>query len=145
MLEQRSIRFADVATARRFSVEMELTEAPSFGFHGLDSFWRAVPADELEGLLSSISRARVMSPWMRVMILGYARQRRWAEANLALTCYERQLGTAKTIEALCKVSPDVGAVVYDAIRRLGAWGAPRQVEIDVGTVGEQKRVSACSG
>jgi predicted O-methyltransferase YrrM len=120
MLEQRGIRFADVVTARRFSVEMERTEAPSFGFHGLYNFWRSVPAEELEGLLRSMSRAQAMSKWMAVLILEYARQRRWTEANLALTCYERQLGTAKTVQALTEVSPDVGAVVYDAIRRLDA-------------------------
>jgi hypothetical protein len=54
------------------------------------------------------------------LILEYARQRRWGEADLALTCYERQLGTAKTIEALSGFSPGLAAVVYDAIRRLGA-------------------------
>lgn len=120
MLEQRGIRFADVATARRFSVELPLTEAPSFGFHGLFNFWRAVPAEELDGVLNSMSPAAARSRWLGILILEYARQRRWAEANSALTCCERQLGTAKTIQALTEVSPTVGAVAYDAIRRLNA-------------------------
>jgi hypothetical protein len=123
MLEQRGVRFADLATARRFSVEMELTKAPSFGFHGLYNFWRAVPAEELDGILNSMSPEAARSKWLAVLIVEYARQRRWAEANLALTAYERQLGTAKTIEALSEVSPAVGAVMYDTIRHLDARGS----------------------
>lgn len=118
VLEQRGICFADLATARRFAVELERTEAPSFGFHGVSNFWRVIQPDELEAVLSSMSSSAASSPWLAVLILEYACQRRWSEANLALTRYERQIGTAKTIEALAKGS-SAGAVVYDVIRRLG--------------------------
>jgi hypothetical protein len=117
-LEQRGIRFADLATARRFSVEIERTEAPSFGFHCVYNFWRVLPADELEGVLNGMSPSAVSSRWLAALILEYARLGRWAEANLALTRYARQIGTGRAIDELSGFSPAVGEVVYDAIRRL---------------------------
>lgn len=126
MLEERGIRFADVRTARRFSVEIEATEAPSFGFHCVYNFWRVLPADELEGVLNGMSPSAVSSRWLVVLALEYARQHRWREANLALARYERQLGTARTIEMLSEASRFVGPAAYEAIRHAGsAARAPR--------------------
>jgi hypothetical protein len=77
-------------------------------------------------MLNGMSPSAVGSRWMAALILEYARQHRWAEANLALTRYERQLGTAKMIDALSHVAPDVGAAAYEAIRQAGsAARAPR--------------------
>lgn len=119
-LEQRGIRFADVATARRFSVESDRSKAPSFGFHGMFNFWRAIPADALEEVLRGVSPDAAGSGPACRLILEYVRLGRWAEANVALANYERQCGTAKTIEALSAVTqPGVGVVLRDAIRGNG--------------------------
>ena len=119
-LEQRGIRFADAATARRFSVEHDSGEAPSFGFHGMFNFWRTIRADALESVLRGVSPAAARSPAALRLILEYVRLGRWAEANSALINFERQLGAATTIEALSQFTArGVGSVLYDAIRNYG--------------------------
>lgn len=98
-LEARGIRFADPATARRFSVEIESLAprhdgGPSFGFHGLQHLWRAVPPAELPGLLAEIPAERLSGDGAVMLVAALIARDRWAEARAVLLAMERALGEA---------------------------------------------------
>lgn len=98
----------DVAVAAANPAHLLLRVSWVFGVYGAESVLRGV----------SPSAAR--SPAACRLILEYVRLGRWAEANSALTSYERQLGTATTIEALSRFTwRGVGPVLYGAIRNYG--------------------------
>jgi hypothetical protein len=120
-LERRGVRFADVGTARRFSVEHDASESPSFGFHGMFNFWRVLRANQLGPLLDRISPAAAGSWQALDLMIQYVRRSRWAEARSVLIYYERQRGTAATIEALTAATRHVGGgeVLRNAILLFG--------------------------
>ncbi len=98
-LEVRGIRFADPATARRFSVEIESLApkydgGPSFGFHGLQHLWRAVPPSELPGLLAEMPAERLSGDGAVTLVAALTARGRWAEAREVLLAMERALGGA---------------------------------------------------
>ncbi len=79
-LEQLGMRFADEATAMRFSTEVVETPHPSFGFHGLFNLWRFVPARELDALLDRVDPRALTSIPTFTLLANYAVLRRWREA-----------------------------------------------------------------
>lgn len=93
-LEQAGVRFADPATARRFSVEStpDLDPEPSFGFHSVSNFWRAVPEGELAGLLSATPLVGIHVRAAGLLMHRYVELRRWREANLVRLRFEAELG-----------------------------------------------------
>lgn len=56
-LEARGLRFADAATARRFSFELEVPAGTTFGFHGLPNLNRVLPFAELVPWLEALPAA----------------------------------------------------------------------------------------
>lgn len=98
-LEARGIRFADPVMARRFSVEVESLAVahdggPSFGFHGLQHLWRAVPPAELAGLLAEMPADRLAGDGAVMLVAALVARGRWAEARDVLLAMERALGAA---------------------------------------------------
>lgn len=98
-LEARGIRFADPVLARRFSVEVESLAAshdggPSFGFHGLQHVWRAVPPVELPGLLAQLPADRLAGDGAVMLLAALAARGCWGEARDVLLAMERALGEA---------------------------------------------------
>lgn len=70
---EHGIRFAPLALARRFSFELEAPQGPTFGFHGLFNFHRALPEPDLlawlerapAGLLRSMPGRRLVKNLIR--------------------------------------------------------------------------------
>lgn len=70
---EHGIRFAPLELARRFSFELEAPSGPSFGFHGLFNFHRALPEPDLlawlerapAGLLRSMQGRRLVKNLIR--------------------------------------------------------------------------------
>lgn len=93
-LEQAGVRFADPDTARRFSVEStpDLSPEPSFGFHSIANFWRGVPAGELAALLAVSPLVGVHIQAAGMLLVSYAVQRRWHEANLVRRRFVAEFG-----------------------------------------------------
>lgn len=124
-LEARGIRFADVASARRFSVERDEAAAPSFGFHGVFNFWRAVPAGELEGLLAAVPGAGLLPDHGRQLLMAYLAQGRVGEAAVVLRRLEALAGEAEVVAQLGRYRlPDGRRLDGPAVRRhlLGLQG-----------------------
>lgn len=125
VLEARGIRFADVATARRFSVERDRGEAPSFGFHGVFNLWRAVPAGALEGLLAAVPAEGLLPDHGAQLLMAYVARGRLDEAAVVLRRLEALAGAAAVAERLARFRTVEGqALDVAALRRslLGAQG-----------------------
>ena len=105
-LEQAGLRFADPATARRFSVEMtpDLSPNPSFGFHSIANLWRAVPPEELAALLEKVPLAGDHVQSAGLLLVRYAVQQRWGEAKLVRRRFEAEFGAAELDRTLDRVN-----------------------------------------
>ena len=67
-LEQRGIRFAPVAVAERFAMEMIKPAGPTFGFHGFDNFHRALDDAGLDAYLAQCHVSMLRSPAARQLV-----------------------------------------------------------------------------
>ena len=117
-LEGRGIRFADVTLARRFAVERDRDAAPSFGFHGVFNFWRAVPAQELERLLDAVPVQGLLPDHGRQLLMAYVAQGRVAEAAIVLRRLEALAGPSAVAAQLARYRlADGRALDVAALRR----------------------------
>lgn len=67
-LEQRGIRFAPVAVAERFAMEMTRPAGPTFGFHGFNNFHYALDDAGLDAYLAMCSRSTLCAPAGRQLV-----------------------------------------------------------------------------
>ena len=127
-LEARGIRFADVAAARRFSVERDPDAAPSFGFHGVFNLWRAVPAGELAALLAAVPAEGLLPDHGAQLLMAYAMRGRAAEAAVVLRRLEALAGEAAVAARLARFRLAEGRALDAAAlrRRLLGDQAARQ-------------------
>lgn len=117
-LEGRGMRFADAGAARRFSVERDRDVAPAFGFHGVFNFWRAVPAEELEGLLERVPAGGLLPDHGVQLLMAYAVRDRGAEAAVVLRRLEALAGEAAVAARLARYRlADGRALDVAALRR----------------------------
>lgn len=116
-LEAQGLRFADRPTARRFSAEMDFDPAPSFGFHGLYNFWRALPPAALDAELAALPPSLLRGWQAQDLLLRYVGFGRWPEAAIALRHLERATGTAALEQALSEfLGGGSGPAVLAAVR-----------------------------
>lgn len=75
ILEQEfGVRFAPEQIADRFSYEMLLPVAPTFGFHGLSNMWRYVDDDRMVKLIELVEPYILRTPQFIILILNYSMQ-----------------------------------------------------------------------
>jgi len=84
-LEKLGIRFADLDTAFRFSVEHGDPPGPTLGFHGMFNLWRFLPPNELGPLLDLLSPAQIQSDTMTKLLIRYLGLNRLEEAQEILS------------------------------------------------------------
>ncbi len=84
-LEKLGMRFADVDTALRFSVEHGEAPAPTFGFHGIFNLWRFLPRQELGPLLDLLPASHIHSDNMTKLLIRYLGLNRLDEAQEILS------------------------------------------------------------
>lgn len=102
-LEQHGLRFADTATARRFAVELDQSPAPSFGFHGLSDFWRAVAPGALAEVLGLLPAPAAGSILAQNLMLSYCVRARWAEAELVHRRIAQAIGRTALVARLAEL------------------------------------------
>jgi hypothetical protein len=79
ILEQEfGIRFAPEPVADRFSYELLLPVAPTFGFHGMSNMWRYVDDDKMVELVALVDPYVFRGPQFIILILNYALQCKFA-------------------------------------------------------------------
>ncbi|KAB2967140.1 DUF5672 family protein [Zoogloea sp.] len=82
LLETRhGIRFAPLEMARRFAFELETPKGPTFGFHGLFNFHRALPDDALNAWLAAAPAPLLMSVPARRLLKNLIRRNQHAAAR----------------------------------------------------------------
>lgn len=82
LLEARhGIRFAPLELARRFAFELETPQGPTFGFHGLFNFHRALPDDALNAWLAVAPPALLKSVPARRLLKNLIHSNRHAAAR----------------------------------------------------------------
>ncbi len=102
-LEARGFRFADEATAERFSVEVGQPAGPTFGFHGLFNLWRFIPAVELPAFLERVDPRGLISTSAFTLLANYVVSRRWQEAAVLLRRMSIHLDRAAQVQGLAAV------------------------------------------
>jgi hypothetical protein len=85
LMRRHGIRFADVATADRFSFEMKYPKLPTFGFHGIFNFAFTESATDLAALAPQLSdrllddifveyllrNCELVSKWQAIIAIGH--------------------------------------------------------------------------
>jgi pentatricopeptide repeat protein len=104
MLEKEGIRFADEATAHRFSFESGGLDQPTFGFHGAFNFCRVLPSDELQSVLEPLTPRVMSSAPAAHWIKGYAARGRWREALMVLRKMESLFDEPRVLEILSEIA-----------------------------------------
>src|SRR5262249_423288 len=75
ILEQEfGIRFAPEPVADRFSYELLLPVAPTFGFHGMSNMWRYIDDGKMAELVALVDPYVFRGPQFIILILNYALQ-----------------------------------------------------------------------
>ena len=93
---EHGIRFADEATAARFSFEADYPVGKPFGFHGLFNFHRVVPPAELRALPAQFSDAVARSPQLDQLMHNCLLAGMWAQgAAVARRILEADSGNAE--------------------------------------------------
>jgi tetratricopeptide (TPR) repeat protein len=78
---EHAIRFADEATAGRFSFEAAYPIGMPFGFHGLFNFCRTVPPEEIAALAPALPDAIARSPQAASLLRNTVAMRQWGAAR----------------------------------------------------------------
>jgi tetratricopeptide (TPR) repeat protein len=131
-LEARGFRFADEATAERFSVEVGRRVGPTFGFHGVFNLWRFVSADDLPAFLDRVDPKAFVSTPSFTLLANYAVVGRWQEADALLRRMSIHLDRAAQVQGLAAVLQCDLAEAERLIERIdGAGGAGTSVSASV--------------
>jgi hypothetical protein len=88
-LEKHGIRFADVETAFRFSVEHGDPPGGTLGFHGIFNLWRFLPREELGPLLDLLPASHIHSDNMTKLLIRYLGMNRLEEAQEIISRREK--------------------------------------------------------
>ena len=102
-LEARGFRFADEATADRFSIEVGQQAGPTFGFHGVFNLWRFVAAADLPAFLDRVDARAFVSIPSFTLLANYVVARRWQEAGILLRRMSIHLDRAAQVRGLASV------------------------------------------
>ena len=113
------IRFADEATAVRFSFETEYPVGTPFGFHGLFNFHRVVPPAELRALPAQFSDAVARSPQLDQLMHNCLLAGMWAQgAAIARRILAADPGAQEIEAILADVEPRIDPADMDRPPRL---------------------------
>jgi len=85
------IRFAPEPVADRFSYELLLPVAPTFGFHGLSNMWRYVDGDKMVELIGLVDPYVFRGPQFVILILNYALQCKFAMVEQLYAAMRKQV------------------------------------------------------
>ncbi|HEY1922959.1 MAG TPA: DUF5672 family protein [Tepidisphaeraceae bacterium] len=84
-LEKHGMRFADVETAFRFSVEHGEPPGATLGFHGVFNLWRFLPPGELGPFLDLLPASHIHGENMTKLLIRYLGLNRFDEAQEILS------------------------------------------------------------
>jgi hypothetical protein len=104
MLEQEGIKFADEATASRFSFELIEPKQPTFGFHGVFNLCRVVPPSDLQLILDMLTPRNLAHKHMAHVIKGYATRGMWPQALQVLKKMESMLDDKTVLKTLSEIA-----------------------------------------
>ncbi len=121
-LQALGFRFADEATAARFSVEVGQQERPTFGFHGVFNLWRFVSATDLPAFLDRVDPRAFASTPSFTLLANYVVSRRWREAGVLLRRMSIHLDRVAQAQGLSAVLQCDLAQAERLIERIGGGG-----------------------